>query len=129
MKPEKLERARCVNPPPDLSKRTASPLSSQKVQVAGNFRTASTSSVPFLYHVRPLVQLFSHFDRANFKRKLKYAIAIKIPRFPPPPGAAVTNPRTLPRRSREAQPQSRPGHRSSLITHHSIPPKSIAGET
>jgi hypothetical protein len=119
----KLELA---NPTLDLVQRTANSRSAQKVQVAARFRTASTGSVPFLYHVHPLVQLFSHSHRANFKRKPKYEMAIKIARFPPPPGAPAANPRSCSRCSRVVAHRSRSAALSLLITGHSPPPKSIA---
>src|SRR5580693_3402994 len=100
-----------------------------KLQVAAHFPTASTASVPFLYHVHPRVQLFSHSHRAKFKRKPKCDIAITIAQFPAPPGAAAANPRSPPRRPRDEDRQSRPAVLSSLITARSPPPESIASET
>jgi len=114
-----------ANPTLDLVQRTATSRSSQKVQVAAHFRTASTGSVPFLYHVQPLVQLFSHSRRATFKRKPKYEIALTIVQFPPPPGAPAANPRRCTRCSRVVDHQLRSAALSSLITGHSPPPKSI----
>jgi hypothetical protein len=115
-----------ANPTLDLAQRTATSRSSQKVQVAAHFRTASTGSVPFLYHVHPLIQLFSHSHRATFKRNPKYEIALTIAQFPPPPGAPAANPRSCPRCSRVVDHQSRSAALSSLITGHPPPPKSIA---
>jgi hypothetical protein len=115
-----------ANPTLDLAQRTATSRSSQKVQVAAHFRTASTGSVPFLYHVHLLVQLFSHSHRATFKRKPKFEIALTIAQFPPPPGAPAANPRSCPRCSRVVDHQLRSAALSSLITGHSPPLKSIA---
>src|SRR5580700_7406920 len=85
-----------------------------KLQVAAHFPTTSTASVPFLYHVHPRVQLFSHSHGAKFKRKPKCDIAITIAQFPAPPGAAAANPRSPLRAGRgtriasHAQPFSHP---------------------
>lgn len=119
------ERMRVFSAGPVITDRVSTRIA--KLQVAAHFPAASTASVPFLCHVHPRVQLFSHSNRAKFKRKPKCDITIA--QFPAPPGAAAANPRSPLRRPRDQDRQSRPAVLSSLITGRSPSPESIASET